>query len=64
MTPIVPRSGRQNVIDITSVLVYDGFALLIPVSDEISSNYEAIIKPFQWPVIEPSLIKVEIGFKK
>ena len=50
MSQIVPRSGRQNVIDLTSVYSYDTLALLIPVFNDISSNTQAVIKPFQWPV--------------
>ena len=47
---ISPLSGRHKVIDLSSGFNYDTFALLIPVSNNMSSNTQAIIQPFQWPV--------------
>ena len=30
--------------------MYETVSLLIPVSKDISSNTQAVVKPFQWPV--------------
>ena len=47
---IVSRSDRHKKIDLTEEYTYETFTLLIPVSDEIGTNADAVIKPFQWPV--------------
>ena len=51
MAQIFPRSGRHNIVDLSSCYTYDTMSLLIPVSNDVSSNTKAVIKPFQWPVI-------------
>jgi ionotropic glutamate receptor len=39
----------SKIVDLTLPWAYDFFAFLIPGPDE-STNINAVVKPFQWPV--------------
>jgi hypothetical protein len=46
---VLPTFQRNQVVDFTSIWVFDNVAFLIPVPDE-TANINAVVKPFQWPV--------------
>lgn len=48
---IFPRSDRLKVVDLSYGHSYDTYSILIPVSNEVTLNSTAVIKPFQWMVI-------------
>ena len=50
----MPTNGRNNIVDMTWPYIFDAIAFLIHVADD-EANITAIIKPFQWPVMEKDL---------
>lgn len=50
MAIIQQTSERQKLVDLTVGYAFDAFAMLIPVTNAITSNTAAVIKPFQLPV--------------
>ena len=51
---VIPTNGRNKIVDMTWPYIFDTTAFLIPVADD-EANITAIIKPFQWPVMEKDL---------
>ena len=51
MGAIAPRSERIHIVDLTYGFSFDAFSILIPVSDQVSSNMVAVVKPFRWLVL-------------
>ena len=51
---------RFKVVDVTIPVVFEPYRFLIPVQGD-ASNVDAVIKPFQWPVIRLLIIYLFIG---
>jgi hypothetical protein len=50
---------RNKIVDQTTPWEFPKLGLLIPIQDE-TANINAVVKPFQWPVIRHKLIIADV----